>query len=123
MKAHAYNCLRLFISWVRAAASRTFATAGTRRASESKFTTSMQQERQRGRRGAGADGPVPVVAAQARIAHAHGVPLVVDAAWGAHFGFHPGLPAHALALGADALVTSIHKMLPGYTQASLVLAG
>lgn len=31
------------------------------------FTTSMQQERQRGRRGAGADGPVPVVAAQARI--------------------------------------------------------
>ena len=31
------------------------------------------------------------------VAHAHGVPLVVDAAWAAHFGFHPALPPHALA--------------------------
>ena len=55
-------------------------------------------------------------------AHAAGAPLVVDQAWGAHLGFHPGLPAHALAAGADALVTSAHKTLPAYTQAALVLA-
>lgn len=58
----------------------------------------------------------------AAVAHDRGVPLVVDAAWGAHHGFHPALPAHALAQGADALVTSAHKMLPAYSQAALVLA-
>jgi lysine decarboxylase len=58
----------------------------------------------------------------ARIAHGAGVPLVVDAAWAAHFGFHPDLPAHALGAGADAMVTSAHKALPAYTQAALVLA-
>jgi arginine decarboxylase len=67
-------------------------------------------------------GTTGEVAAIAGVAHAHGVPLVVDAAWGAHFGFHPRLPAHALALGADALVTSVHKALPGQSQAALVLA-
>jgi arginine decarboxylase len=54
--------------------------------------------------------------------HAYGVPLLVDAAWSAHFGFHPALPPHALAAGADALVTSAHKALPAYSQAALVLA-
>ena len=50
------------------------------------------------------------------------MPLLVDAAWGAHYGFHPALPPHALQAGADALVTSAHKMLTGYSQAALVLA-
>lgn len=58
----------------------------------------------------------------ADLVHAAGLPLLVDAAWGAHFGFHPALPAHALQAGADALVTSAHKMLPAYSQAALVLA-
>jgi len=58
----------------------------------------------------------------ARVAHAAGVPLVVDAAWAAHFGFHASLPPHALAAGADAMVTSAHKALPSYTQAAVVLA-
>ena len=40
----------------------------------------------------------------------------------AHFGFHPALPPHALAAGADALVTSAHKTLPAWSQAALVLA-
>jgi lysine decarboxylase len=66
------------------------------------------------------------VAALARVAHAHpvggGIPLVVDAAWAPHFGFHPALPDHALALGADALVTSAHKTLPAWSQAAIVLA-
>ncbi len=67
-------------------------------------------------------GTMSDVAAHAELAHRHGVPLVVDQAWGAHFGFHPDLPAHALAEGADALVTSAHKTLPAYTQSAYVLA-
>jgi lysine decarboxylase len=58
----------------------------------------------------------------ARVAHDAGIPLVVDAAWAAHFGFHPDLPDHALGAGADAMVTSAHKALPAYTQAAIVLA-
>jgi lysine decarboxylase len=62
------------------------------------------------------------LAGHARAAHAHGIPLIVDAAWAAHFGFHPDLPSHPLALGADAMVTSAHKTLPAYSQGAMVLA-
>ncbi|HEY1617288.1 MAG TPA: hypothetical protein VGG25_06695, partial [Streptosporangiaceae bacterium] len=62
------------------------------------------------------------LAGHADAAHEAGVPLLVDAAWAAHFGFHPDLPPHALAAGADAMVTSAHKALPAYTQAAIVLA-
>ncbi|MFC7575977.1 aminotransferase class V-fold PLP-dependent enzyme [Klenkia terrae] len=67
-------------------------------------------------------GTVGDVAGLADAAHAHDVPLVVDGAWAAHFGFHPDLPRHALQLGADVLVTSAHKTLPAWSQAALVLA-
>ncbi len=67
-------------------------------------------------------GTVGDVEGLAEVAHAHGVPLVVDAAWAAHFGFHPSLPRHALQLGADAMVVSAHKTLPSWSQAALVLA-
>ncbi len=67
-------------------------------------------------------GTVSDVAAHAEVVHANGIPLVVDQAWGAYFGFHPDLPQHAIQAGADALVTSAHKTLPAYTQAALVLA-
>ena len=56
------------------------------------------------------------------LTHEQNIPIVIDQAWGAHFGFHPALPSHAMALGADAMVTSIHKTLPGYSAASLVMA-
>ncbi len=62
------------------------------------------------------------LAGHATAAHDAGVPLVVDAAWAAHLGFHPDLPPHAIAAGADAMVTSAHKALPAYTQGALVLA-
>lgn len=62
------------------------------------------------------------VAGLAAAAHDAGVPLVVDQAWSAHFGFHPDLPPHALAAGADALVTSAHKSLPAFTQGALAMA-
>ena len=55
-------------------------------------------------------------------AHAHSIPVIIDAAWGAHFGFNKVLPAHALQLGADALITSVHKALPGYSASALLLA-
>ncbi|MBK6762082.1 MAG: decarboxylase [Micrococcales bacterium] len=67
-------------------------------------------------------GTVGDVQGLADAAHAHDLPLIVDAAWAAHFGFHPDLPAHPLQLGADAMVTSAHKTLPAWSQAALVLA-
>jgi lysine decarboxylase len=67
-------------------------------------------------------GTVGDVAGYAQVSHAAGVPLVVDAAWAAHFGFHPQLPPHALSQGADALVISAHKTLPSLGQAALLLA-
>jgi arginine decarboxylase len=62
------------------------------------------------------------VPALAAAAHAAGVPLVVDQAWGAHLRFSKALPPDALAAGADAAVISVHKLLSGLSQASLVLA-
>ncbi|WP_322097712.1 aminotransferase class I/II-fold pyridoxal phosphate-dependent enzyme [Nakamurella alba] len=67
-------------------------------------------------------GALSDVPAAAELAHAAGIPLVVDQAWGAHLGVAPGYPAHALAAGADIMVTSAHKTLPAYSQAALVLA-
>ena len=55
-------------------------------------------------------------------AHAHAIPVIVDAAWGGHFGFSNTVPAHCLAMGADALITSTHKALPGYSASALLIA-
>ena len=55
-------------------------------------------------------------------AHAHRIPVILDAAWGSHFGFHKDLPRHAFQIGADALITSTHKALPGYSASALLLA-
>jgi arginine decarboxylase len=60
------------------------------------------------------------VAACADVCHAAGIPLVVDQAWGPHFGFHPALPASALALGADAVLTSTHKIVGSLTQSAML---
>ncbi len=67
-------------------------------------------------------GTISDLPGHARAAHEAGVPLIVDAAWAAHLGFHPELPPHAIAAGADAMVTSAHKALPAYSQGALVLA-
>ncbi|MEO1349802.1 MAG: aminotransferase class I/II-fold pyridoxal phosphate-dependent enzyme [Cyanobacteria bacterium J06635_15] len=60
------------------------------------------------------------LSAIADIVHAHGIPLLIDAAHGAHFGFHPALPQSALATGADLAVQSTHKTLGALTQAAMV---
>ncbi|MFF9864826.1 aminotransferase class I/II-fold pyridoxal phosphate-dependent enzyme [Streptomyces sp. NPDC013953] len=55
----------------------------------------------------------------ARVCHDHGVPLIVDEAWGAHLPFHPDLPTWAMDAGADVCVTSVHKMGSGLEQGSV----
>jgi arginine decarboxylase len=60
------------------------------------------------------------VAACAAVAHAAGVPLVVDQAWGPHFGFHDAFPPSALAQGADAVITSTHKIAGALTQSAML---
>jgi arginine decarboxylase len=65
-------------------------------------------------------GMVADVAGCADAAHAAGVPLVVDQSWGPHFGFHPDLPVGALEQGADAMLTSTHKMVGSLTQSAML---
>ena len=59
----------------------------------------------------------------AAVCHAAGVPLVVDQAWGPHFGFHPDLPPSALTRGADAMITSTHKIVGSLTQSAMLHVG
>ncbi len=54
----------------------------------------------------------------AEIAHSHGLPLLVDAAHGAHYGLSPLLPPSAVSCGADMAVVSAHKTLPSVTQSA-----
>ena len=56
----------------------------------------------------------------AAVCHAHGVPLLVDEAHGAHLGLHPALPRSALQSGADVAVQSTHKQLSAMTQAAML---
>lgn len=67
-------------------------------------------------------GTLGDLASVADAAHEHDVPLLVDQAWGAHLGFDPAYPPHSLQSGADAMITSAHKMLPAFSQAAVVLA-
>jgi lysine decarboxylase len=58
----------------------------------------------------------------AGLAHAAGVPLVTDQAWGPHLRFCPDLPTDAMTAGADAAVVSTHKLISGITQSSVLMA-
>lgn len=60
------------------------------------------------------------VAGCAEVAHAAGAALIVDQSWGAHLGFHPDLPPSALSLGADAVLTSTHKLGGSMTQSAIL---
>ncbi|HZO06609.1 MAG TPA: aminotransferase class V-fold PLP-dependent enzyme [Solirubrobacterales bacterium] len=63
------------------------------------------------------------VAALAEVAHARGVPLVADEAWGAHLHFSDELPPDALACGADLVTSSTHKIVGSLTQAAMLHLG
>ncbi len=66
------------------------------------------------------DGVVSDVEAIAREAHKKGVPLIVDEAHGAHFGFHSYFPKNSNQSGADIVIHSLHKTLPSLTQTALL---
>ncbi len=68
------------------------------------------------------EGVVSDIGNIANICHAHGVPLVVDEAHGAHFGLFSegGFPESAITLGADLVIQSAHKTLPSLTQTALL---
>jgi arginine decarboxylase len=63
------------------------------------------------------------VAALGEVAHRAGVPLVVDQSWGPHFGFNDALPPTALSQGADAMLTSTHKIGGSLTQSAMLHVG
>jgi arginine decarboxylase len=65
-------------------------------------------------------GMVADIEGLARVAHARDVALVVDQSWGPHLGFHPELPPGAIAQGADAVLTSTHKILGSLTQSAML---
>jgi lysine decarboxylase len=67
-------------------------------------------------------GALSDITALVTLAHSQSIPVIIDAAWGGHFGFHKEMPAHVLQMGADALITSVHKALPGYSASALLLA-
>lgn len=66
------------------------------------------------------EGIVSDIKAIGQICHKYQVPLMVDEAHGAHFGFSNGFPKSASQLGADLIIESVHKTLPSFTQTALL---
>lgn len=75
------------------------------------------------------EGKCSDIAGIARICHERNIPLIVDAAHGAHFGFgkeydkeqeYSSVPQSAVKQGADIVIHSIHKTLPSMTQTALI---
>lgn len=65
------------------------------------------------------DGLVSDVKSIAEVVHRRNIPLIVDEAHGAHFGFHEAFPENAVAY-ADAVIMSVHKTLPAFTQTAVL---
>ncbi len=66
------------------------------------------------------DGVVSDVEGIADVAHKYKIPLIVDEAHGAHFGFDKHFPQNSNAQGADVVIHSLHKTLPSLTQTALL---
>ena len=66
------------------------------------------------------DGIVSDVEGIARCTHKRGIPLILDEAHGAHFGFHEYFPKNGNEYGADVVIHSLHKTLPSLTQTALL---
>jgi arginine decarboxylase len=60
------------------------------------------------------------VKALAKTAHAHGIPLITDDAWGLDYSFCSRLPPSAIESGADMAIGSVHKTLNGFAQTSVL---
>jgi arginine decarboxylase len=57
-----------------------------------------------------------------RVAHMHGMAVLVDEAHGAHMSFHDDFPLTAMEVGADMSAASIHKTGGSLTQSSVLLS-
>ena len=68
-------------------------------------------------------GAVADVAALAEVAHAHGLPLIADEAWGSHMHFSSAMPTAALECGADVVLSSTHKISGSLTQSAVLHVG
>lgn len=68
-------------------------------------------------------GSTADVAGLARVAHEYGAALIVDGAWGAHFGFHNELPESPARQGADLVISSTHKLAGSFTQSAMLHLG
>ena len=66
------------------------------------------------------EGIVSDIKGIAKVVHEKNIPLIVDAAHGAHFGFGGGFPENPVKLGADAVIMSLHKTMPSFTQTALL---
>ncbi len=78
------------------------------------------------------EGVVSDIEKIAKLAHKNGLPLIVDAAHGAHFEFmanvnetlsttnYKKVPDPAIRKGADLVVESLHKTLPAMTQCAIL---
>ena len=60
------------------------------------------------------------VKAISEVCHKRGIPLIVDAAHGAHFGLAKDIPDSAVHQGADIVINSLHKTLPAMTQTAII---
>lgn len=66
------------------------------------------------------EGVVSDIKGIAEETHRFGAVLIVDEAHGAHFNFNDKFPESAVKCGADAVIQSIHKTLPSFTQTALL---
>lgn len=66
------------------------------------------------------DGVVSDIRTIAEIVQSYQIPLIVDEAHGAHFGFHPYFPENSNRCGADVVIHSLHKTLPALTQTAVL---
>lgn len=66
------------------------------------------------------DGVVSDIEQIATAVHEMNIPLIVDEAHGAHFGFDSYFPENANKKGADVVIHSLHKTLPSLTQTALI---
>ncbi|MDX1976072.1 MAG: aminotransferase class V-fold PLP-dependent enzyme [Pseudanabaenaceae cyanobacterium bins.68] len=65
-------------------------------------------------------GVVGEIKALVETIHRYKAIAIIDAAHGAHLGFHPDLPQGAIAAGADLVIHSSHKMLTSLSQSAML---
>ena len=66
------------------------------------------------------EGIVSDIEEISKVVHKRNIPLIVDCAHGAHFGFSDFFPENPVRLGADMVIMSLHKTLPAFTQTAVM---